>query len=408
MAAAGHARYVLVDDFFAGGDFFDKFTFWNTSDPTHGFVEYQSYSGAKDWLIHSGPDNARIMIDSESITEGGRPSVRITSRTSYQFGLIVVDIDHMPGGICGTWPAFWTVGPNWPSQGEIDIIEGVNDQRTNDMTLHTGPGCSVSKSDAAFSGILHDTDCTSGSDNNEGCQITTDKPESYGSGFNAVGGGVYATEWTSSAISIFFFPRASVPSDVTRGSPDPSSWGEPLALFRGDCDMGTFFTNQRIVFDTTFCGDWAGEDWSNSPCASPSQQTCESFVAQNPHAFADAYWSVNALKVYQSHGGSRASASISPSCAPGDLLCAPAQPSHTSDPLHTQTSAANASASAAVPSNEVETTTGPARLTRSRTVSQWQSFGSTETHPADPTWFVREQQREKFEVVDAIPASDGL
>jgi beta-glucanase (GH16 family) len=36
----------------------------------------------------------------------------------------------MPAG-CGTWPAFWLVNddPNrWPYDGEIDIVEGVNEQ----------------------------------------------------------------------------------------------------------------------------------------------------------------------------------------------------------------------------------------------------------------------------------------
>lgn len=42
-------------------------------------------------------------------------------------GISVIDLEHMPSG-CGTWPAFWSVGPNWPSAGEIDIIEGVNRQ----------------------------------------------------------------------------------------------------------------------------------------------------------------------------------------------------------------------------------------------------------------------------------------
>jgi hypothetical protein len=52
-------------------------------------------------------------------SKAGRPAVRIESTKTYDSGLIVVDIGHMPGGICGTWPAFWMVGPNWPNSGEI-------------------------------------------------------------------------------------------------------------------------------------------------------------------------------------------------------------------------------------------------------------------------------------------------
>lgn len=37
----------------------------------------------------------------------GRGSVRIESKKTYNKGLFLVDIKHMPGGICGTWPAFW-------------------------------------------------------------------------------------------------------------------------------------------------------------------------------------------------------------------------------------------------------------------------------------------------------------
>ena len=46
----------------------------------------------------------------------------------------------MPTG-CSTWPAFWTHGPNWPYEGEVDIIEEINEQTYDHTTLHTGPGC---------------------------------------------------------------------------------------------------------------------------------------------------------------------------------------------------------------------------------------------------------------------------
>src|SRR5271163_2189760 len=51
----------------------------------------------------------------------GRASVRLNSTKTYTHGLFIADISHMPGGVCGTWPAFWTVGDDFPSQGEIDI-----------------------------------------------------------------------------------------------------------------------------------------------------------------------------------------------------------------------------------------------------------------------------------------------
>jgi hypothetical protein len=35
----------------------------------------------------------------------GRNSVRLVSKKSWTHGLFIADIAHMPGGICGTWPA---------------------------------------------------------------------------------------------------------------------------------------------------------------------------------------------------------------------------------------------------------------------------------------------------------------
>ena len=45
---------------------------------------------------------------------------------------------------CGTWPAYWLCGDNWPNNGEIDIIEGVNTQNFNQMTLHSKANCNMS------------------------------------------------------------------------------------------------------------------------------------------------------------------------------------------------------------------------------------------------------------------------
>ena len=74
----------------------------------------------------------------------GRDSVRIESKKSYTKGLFIVDVKHMPGGVCGTWPAFWSLGSGeWPKNGEIDIIEGVNTNNVNKYVLHTDTNCKV-------------------------------------------------------------------------------------------------------------------------------------------------------------------------------------------------------------------------------------------------------------------------
>lgn len=193
-------------------------------------------------------------------------------------------------------------GPNWPYQGEIDILEGVHEQDHNALTLHTSTGCSVGQDTSLFSGSVETQNCdvkAQGQPDNAGCSIKSGDNKSYGAGFNDNNGGVYATEWTSDAISIWFFPRGAVPDGVTGDNPDPSTWGTPSAKWVKDsCDIDGIFKDLNIIFDTTFCGDWAGNTWSTSSCASKAP-TCNDFVRDNPDAFTNAFWTVNALKVYQ-------------------------------------------------------------------------------------------------------------
>lgn len=221
--------------------FFNKFTFWTDSDPTHGFVQYVNQStAANTGLISSSASNVYLGVDYKNVQPYGRPSVRLTSTKTYDAGLIILDLQHMPGSICGAWPAFWTLGDNWPNHGEIDIIEGVNMGNTNLASLHTAQGCNVTN--AVMSGTLQTSDCyvySPTQSSNSGCAVTTSNTTSYGDGFNANGGGVYATRYSAQNITMWFFGRQSIPSDITAGKPDPSKWGTPVALFTG-CDFGTW------------------------------------------------------------------------------------------------------------------------------------------------------------------------
>jgi hypothetical protein len=141
------------------------------------------------------------------------------------------------------------VGPNWPTNGEIDIIEGVNSITANDMTLHTNAGCSLVKYNSSSAGTLVTPNCdvnAQGQATNAGCLIGPTSSQTFGAGFNAIRGGVYATEWTSAAISIYFFPRNAIPADITTGNPDPSGWGEAQAIFSGDCDIDSHVVDQKL------------------------------------------------------------------------------------------------------------------------------------------------------------------
>ena len=206
----------------------------------------------------------------------------------------------LPQG-CSVWPAFWTVGPNWPNSGEIDIIEYVNKATSDATTLHTNSGCDMFSSSTAFNGTWGTKNCdtnAAGQSSNAGCSIRGKAP--VGATFNAQnGGGVYVTQWDNNQyIRVWYFPRDQVPQDLQNKNPNPSSWGLPYARFdigslNGNCPS-SHFQNHNIIFDTTFCGDWAGSVFGQ--CS--SQITCSDFVRQNPSEFTETYWLINYVDIY--------------------------------------------------------------------------------------------------------------
>ncbi|KAF4537088.1 Endo-beta-glucanase [Lasiodiplodia theobromae] len=305
------AGYAIKDDYSAD-NFFSMFNFFTGADPTNGFVDYvDSDTANSSSLIDTSNGKVYMGVDYSSTSSSGRSSVRISSTAAYNEGLVILDLEHFPGGICGTWPAFWMLGDgDWPAGGEIDIIEGTNSQVANQMTLHTAQGCSIA-STGAMAGSVSSTNCYAyATDDNEGCAVKDSEANTY-STFNQNNGGVFATELdpTNNKIQVWYFDRSSIPSDITNGSPDPTSWGNPRALFQGGCEVSSHFKNMNIILDTTFCGDWAGNAWSSDETCSAKASTCEDYVQNNPEAFKDAYWSINSLKVYSNDGSTGSSSS---------------------------------------------------------------------------------------------------
>lgn len=217
------------------------------------------------------------------------------------------------------------VGPDWPTGGEIDILEGVNEQTNNGMTLHTAPNCKIGPDTSIFAGEVTTPNCdvnAEGQDKNVGCSIEHPNKNSFGVGLNEIGGGVYATQWTDEAISVWYFPRGSVPKDALGDAPSPDGWGIPAAKFTGGCDIENMFKEQQIVFNTAFCGDWAGAVWESGSCAKKAA-TCDEYVQKNPEAFVDAYWTINALRVYQDNGNNTPAPSASGAPAQSTVISEP-------------------------------------------------------------------------------------
>lgn len=83
------AQYHLVDAY-TKDNFFSSFDFFADADPTHGFVSYQPIIGV-DYTTNA--------------TALGRQSIRLSSKKTYNQGLLLADNAHVLENVCGSWPA---------------------------------------------------------------------------------------------------------------------------------------------------------------------------------------------------------------------------------------------------------------------------------------------------------------
>ncbi|KAF8609286.1 WSC-domain-containing protein [Ceratobasidium sp. AG-I] len=292
-----------VKDRFAGKSFFNDWWFFNFTDPTNGQVDYLSQSDATDaGLAYVQSDGVAVMkVDNTSKLGSGekRKSVRIHSNKQYNTGLFVVDILQMPFGCSVT---FWTVGDNWPNNGEIDILENVNLSKNNRYTLHTGPNstCTIDPAPAAkfkTSSTTMGKVCASKEGANAGCGFSDPDEASYGQGFNDAGGAVIAMEWQTSGIRIWRFGRNDIPADLQGDAkkPNPNTWGTPVAGWSSSsCNIANEVKKHNIIFDITLCGGWAGDQYAQSGCPG----TCSDRVME-PSNFDNAIWKIKSLTVYE-------------------------------------------------------------------------------------------------------------
>ncbi|KAK0719671.1 concanavalin A-like lectin/glucanase domain-containing protein, partial [Lasiosphaeris hirsuta] len=275
-------------------------------DPAHGFVNYRSKADAQDaGLIKTNANDVFIGVDSTTNRPGdnGRSSVRLESKARYNSGLFIADFSHLPAPVCGSWPAFWMFGPDWPRNGELDIYENWNEATKNAITAHTDKAsvAGACKLDSSlFSGTKTTTDCWIEGNEfyNQGCNV-----EENGGQWGSSTGGVYAIEWTDAAIKVWSWAPNAIPVNIASGAPEPATWGTPhFAVANTTCAIDTAFNNMQFVLNIDFCGDAAGSDglWGNGyGCQAKTLKSCRDYVNQNPADFKDVYWGIKSIKVYE-------------------------------------------------------------------------------------------------------------
>ncbi|KIJ62663.1 glycoside hydrolase family 16 protein [Hydnomerulius pinastri MD-312] len=302
------ARYSKSADI-SGPDFYEAFHFENLPDPTHGRVTYVDGPTAQRLnLTYATQDTFILRADYTTYlkpSDPGRKSVRIVSNKQYTTFTAVFDMRHMPEG-CGTWPAVWTVGANWPNEGEIDIVEGVNSMMPNIASVHTGSHCQMPSTSRNMTGDASGTNCAAYETDNAGCGVKfvedVNDPISFGPGFNTHQGGWYALERTNSYLKIWFWSRSdrAVPHEVKFGRTKTihtESWGVPAAVWTDDlCNFPSHFGPHNIVINLALCGDWAGNYWAYKQSGCPD--TCEVFVNTNPATFYAAYFDFAGIRIY--------------------------------------------------------------------------------------------------------------
>ncbi|GAA5954316.1 hypothetical protein JCM10213_009171 [Rhodosporidiobolus nylandii] len=277
----------------------------------------KTYAFANNLASVTNDGTILLSIDRSSNLASGdyRPSVRLQAYDTYDVGhLMIFDIKHVPVG-CSVWPAMWiqrpmlapspfrlfaaqlthsSPAPVGPDLGEIDVYEGVNNRAFNQMTLHTTQGCTRNPNIAQTGGVV-DWD-----------------PKSYGTGFNAAGGGVWAVLFAETgtdlyrrrSISMWRWTRSAIPSDIKNGAPRSSQWGTPVAAWDSStCDIKSLIKQQIITFDITTCGDWAAVQsvWqdplqSGSSCY-PKYANCAAAMRDRAN-FAEAYFEINSIQIY--------------------------------------------------------------------------------------------------------------
>ncbi len=214
--------------------------------------------------------------------------------------LLVIPLDKTPPDPLSSWTVDDT---NWPFNGEVDILEGWNDDPLNKPAFHMGNAakygkCTIDNVNQTGSVV------TSNCDNqyqrppqqweNQGC-VVSDNNGPWG----AQDGGVFAMEWTKNAIKLYTWKSGKEPANIESQTVDTSTWGLPVASLRSDnCDVDGIFKNQRLVLNIALCGDAVQGNWGGC-AASTGQQLCSTYISRNPQTLTNAFFKIKDIRVFK-------------------------------------------------------------------------------------------------------------
>ncbi|KAF8217767.1 concanavalin A-like lectin/glucanase domain-containing protein [Mycena galopus ATCC 62051] len=295
-----------------GSSFLDFFNYDSGTGDNSGVANY--VNGVSEGLAYTSGDQVILAVDTAEDVSA-RNSLRMVSKTTFNAvnqNLFIFDIAAMPA-VCGTWPAVWFTGANWPYQGEIDVVEGVSLYNQNIYSVHTGSGCTIPDSSVSAMTEVTIVQSTGGTNcdatvDPAGCGFTDKKATTFGPGFNAAGGGVFALEFDTSGIKTWFWQTGSVPSDVTSKAPNPSTWGSPrMSVPTSSCSPTTYFSDLMMVVDTNLGGTFTEGVWDTNG-AGGQATSCKSqtgadsaadYVLSHGSEFGDAaQWKINGFYIY--------------------------------------------------------------------------------------------------------------